>query len=182
MAITEKNVRLRHVLETGDVVIQTRCGIYEDGVKKGECNAPTVMVVADTVETLRAEVKGKHPADCRVSDCDAVSQAMWRKFKDSDFIAQIIVERPLPAKTGTVTHVSYDCFVDDNNIINSRKITRVFKEGKEISKLFHRRAISPKSSKVRGDEDVVIKALRTLLHTPEEKAKYTAMIEAQEKE
>ena len=73
-------------------------------------------------------------------------------------------------KTGIAELVDYDRVIDDLGRISVRRITRIFDEGKEVSKKYHRSWIMP------GDDpsgkDVMSKAVATKLHTPEVIAAY----------
>lgn len=79
-------------------------------------------------------------------------------------------------KTGIAELVDYDRVIDDLGRISVRRITRIFDEGKEFSKKYHRSWIMP------GDDpsgaDVMSRAVAEKLHTVEIIAAYqTKMIE-----
>ncbi len=73
-------------------------------------------------------------------------------------------------KTGIAELVDYDRVIDDLGRISVRRITRIFDEGKEVLKKYHRSWIMP------GDDpsgnDVMSRAVAEKLHTPEVIAAY----------
>ena len=66
--------------------------------------------------------------------------------------------------------ITYDRTVDKESAISVRQVTRIFKDGEEISKKYHRSWIEPGNNP--EDKDVLSKALAKKLHTPELVEKY----------
>jgi len=66
--------------------------------------------------------------------------------------------------------ITYDRTVDKESAISVRQVTRIFKDGEEISKKYHRSWIEPGNNP--EGKDVLSKALAEKLHTPELVEKY----------
>lgn len=81
--------------------------------------------------------------------------------------------------TGLEETYSWDRMIDEEGRISVRRIHRVFEDGKEISKKYHRSWIMP------GDDfsksDAMSKALAKKFHTPKVIAEYKKMIKEAEK-
>jgi len=71
--------------------------------------------------------------------------------------------------------VSYDQQITESGVIQVRRITRIFEDGKELSKSYHRHCVSP------GDdvksEDTRTKNIAGVVHTPEVISDYNSLIE-----
>ncbi len=98
---------------------------------------------------------------------------------------EVIADFTLEKINGTIAgdpweEVRYDRVLEEDGKIAVRKITRIFDEGEEVSKKYHRSWIMP------GDDpsgnDVISKALAMKLHTPEVVEAYKAKIAEPEKE
>ncbi len=77
--------------------------------------------------------------------------------------------------------VAYDRVVDDLARISIRRITRMFDEGEEVSKKYHRSWIMPGDDP--SKDDVMSRVVAKKLHTPEVVAAYKARIaEAEERQ
>jgi len=87
-------------------------------------------------------------------------------------MSNLAVEQKQPTGVGLEEIITHDRMVDDLGRISVRRITRIYDNGKVISKKYHRSWIMP------GDDfskdDVVSKALAEKLHTPEVIAAYKA--------
>ena len=79
--------------------------------------------------------------------------------------------------------VSYDRVVEESGAIAIRQVTRIFEDGKEISKKYHRSWINPGNDP--SEKDVLSKAVAEKLHTQEVisafEAKQTENITLEEK-
>jgi len=73
--------------------------------------------------------------------------------------------------------ITFDQQVDENGIIHVRQITRVFEDGKELSKSYHRTTVTPKDDVT--DKDDRTKKIANAIYTPEFIAEYEAKIEAE---
>jgi len=74
--------------------------------------------------------------------------------------------------------ISYDQQITEDGIINVREITRVFEDGKELSKSYHRHAVTPLDSVV--NEADRTKLIASAIYTPEFVAEYKAKIAVKE--
>ena len=87
-------------------------------------------------------------------------------------LADFKAEKQEPTEVGLEEIVTYDRTLDDLGKIAVRRITRIFDEGKEVSKKYHRSWVMP------GDDtskaDVISRALAEKIHTPEVIAAYKA--------
>jgi len=72
--------------------------------------------------------------------------------------------------------ITFDQQIDENGIIHVRQITRVFEDGKELSKSYHRTNIMPTDDVT--DKDDITKKIANAIYTPEFIAEYEAKIEA----
>jgi len=75
--------------------------------------------------------------------------------------------------------ITYDQQIDENGIIHVRQITRVFEDGKELSKSYHRTTITPKDDVT--DKDDRTKKIANAIYTPEFIAEYEQKLKEQKK-
>ena len=84
------------------------------------------------------------------------------------------IEKQAPTNIGLEEIVTYDRVIEEDGKIAVRRITRIFDDGVEVSKKFHRSWIMP------GDDpskaDVISKALAVKIHAPEVIAAYKAQL------
>jgi len=73
--------------------------------------------------------------------------------------------------------VTYDQQIDESGIIHVRQITRVFEDGKEISKSYHRTTVTPKDDVTNKDDRT--KKIANAIYTPEFVAEYETKIKEQ---
>ena len=76
--------------------------------------------------------------------------------------------------------ISYDQQITEDGIINVREITRVFEDGKELSKSYHRHAVTPLDSVV--NEADRTKLIASAIYTPEFMIEYDKKMKEREKE
>jgi len=119
------------------------------------------------------------PADTKkVTDWDSKSQNIVAAIIDDKVLADFEVEKNAvevdgavckhPSKitgVGVEEAVSFDRVVDDHYRISVRRITRIFDDGEEVSKKYHRTWIMPGQNP--GNADVMSRALAVKMHTPE---------------
>lgn len=74
---------------------------------------------------------------------------------------------------------SYDHSITELGIIQVRKITRIFEDGRLLSKAYERHVVNPGNTF--ADEDERTKALISTIHSPTCIAKYKEHIEAIER-
>lgn len=116
---------------------------------------------------------------------EPVTPANPEKMKDWDIKSQEIVsavkevtEKP-PAITGVGIEetTTYDRVIEDDGRIAVRRIKRIFDDGKEVSKKFHRSWIMPGDDiETHPEADEVSKAIATKLHTADVITAYEAKI------
>ena len=163
-----KNQSYHHsITENGNLQLRIITQYVEDGEVKSEKYSNPVA-----------------PADTMKMDgWDDKSKAIVEAITDKAVVADFAVEN-LPIKTfsdlsfeekcltGVFETVTYDRTLDDLGRISVRRITRIFDDGEEVSKKYHRSWIMP------GDDysgaDVMSRALAKKLHTAEIVAAYAA--------
>ena len=104
------------------------------------------------------------PADTNnMNGFDDKSKDIVITITDSKVKADFAVEKQTKTGQGLEQIVSYDRTLDDLGRISVRRITRIFDEGEEVSKKYHRSWIMP------GDDaskaDVMSKAVANKIHT-----------------
>ena len=111
------------------------------------------------------------PADTSKMDgWDDKSKDIVTAITDKDILAEFAIEKKEPTGTGLEEIVTHDRTLDDLGRISVRRITRIFDEGEEVSKKYHRSWIMPGDDP--KDADVMSKAMAAKLHTPEVIAEY----------
>jgi len=73
--------------------------------------------------------------------------------------------------------VTFDQQINEDGIIHVRQITRIFEDGKELSKSYHRSVVNPKDDVT--DKDDRTKLIASAIYTPEFITEYEAKIEAE---
>ena len=121
------------------------------------------------------------PADTNnMEGFDDRSKDIVITITDSKVKADFAVEKQTKTGQGLEQIVSYDRTLDDLGRISVRRITRIFDEGEEVSKKYHRSWIMP------GDDaskaDVMSKAVANKIHTQAIIAAYNTEMIAREEE
>jgi len=111
------------------------------------------------------------PADPKnMKDWDKKSQDIVAAIITPEVKAEFEAEKQPMTGIGVEEIVTHDRVIDDDGKIAVRRITRIFDEGVEVSKKYHRSWIMP------GDDpagnDMISKAVAEKLHTPEVIAAY----------
>ena len=94
---------------------------------------------------------------------DQKSQDIVAAIIDKDVKTAFEAEHKTPTGVSIEEIVTYDRVVDDLGRISVRRITRIYDNGKEVSKEFHRSWIMPGQDA--SNADVISKALAGKLHT-----------------
>ena len=145
-----KQTKFHHsVTENGNIQVRLVTEYLKDGrIESKKYGDP--MTPVDTKDMTGWDEKSKNIV-AAITDKKVV-----KDFKD---------EKQEPTGIGLEEIVTYDRIPDDFDRISVRRITRVFDEGVEVSKKYHRSWIMP------GDDpsgnDVISKALAVKLHTLE---------------
>lgn len=111
------------------------------------------------------------PADTKdMTSWDDRSKDIVSVITDSKVLADFAIEKQEPTGIGVEEVATYDRVIEEDGKIAVRRITRIFDEGIEVSKKYHRSWIMP------GDDldanDVMSKALADKFHTPAIVASY----------
>ena len=156
----EKQKSFHHsVTENGNIQVRIVTEYIKDGESQGK-NYGDPKTPADTKDMAGWDDKTK----------DIVSA-----ITDKKVLADFKIEKQEPTGVGIEEIVTYDRALDDLGRISVRRITRIFDEGKEVSKKYHRSWIMPGDNP--DGNDVMSKAIAKKLHTPELIAEYKAEME-----
>jgi len=92
---------------------------------------------------------------------------------------KIAFETEMQVKTGKGLEeiITYDRVIDEDGRIAVRRITRIFDDGVEVSKKYHRSWVMPTDDPTKAD--VISKAVAQKIHTVEVKQAYTDKLAAQ---
>ncbi len=93
----------------------------------------------------------------------------------ADAIVNTAVKKNEPTGSGLEEIITYDQTVSEFGVVSVRKITRIFDEGVEVSKTYHRHCISP-GDKISEDEDPISKAIAKKVNTLERRQKMQAKL------
>ncbi len=137
------------VTENGKIQVRLVTEYIKDGESQGK-NYGDPMTVADPK---------------KMEGWDDKTKDIVEAITDKKVLADFKIEKQEPTGVGVEEIVTYDRTLDDLGRISVRRITRIFDEGKEVSKQYHRSWIIP------GDNldgsDVMSKAIAKKLHTSE---------------
>ena len=109
-----------------------------------------------------------------MSGWDDVSKDVMTAITAEQTLTDFAAEKQTQTGTGLEEIVSYDRTITGDTKISVRRITRIFNDGKESSKKFHRSMIVPDSDS--STADVMSKAIAVKLHTQAVKDTYAANI------
>jgi len=146
----QKQIKLHHsVTENGNIQVRLVTEYIEDNGKIKE----------------RKHGHPYTPKDPKVMDgFDNRSKEIVAAIIDPVVKCALEVEKQAPSGNGLEEIVTYDRVIEGDGKIAVRRITRIFDEGVEVSKKYHRSWIMP------GDDysnaDVISNALAAQLHTP----------------
>ncbi len=101
---------------------------------------------------------------------DDKSKDIVAAITNEKVLADFAVEKQEPTGVGLEEIVRYDRVLEEDSKVAVRRITRLFDEGKEVSKKYHRSWIMPGDDP--SDNDVMSRAMAEKLHTPEVIAAY----------
>ena len=143
----EKVIKLKHgVTELGNLQVYLITEIIEDG-----------KIISSNIG------KPYTPKDVNnMEDFDAKSKEIVSAITDESVKANFEVEKKVKTDVGIEKIITYDRIIEDDGKIAVRQVIRIFDNGKEISKKFHRSWINP------GDEikgDIISKAVAVKIHT-----------------
>ena len=155
MSLTKNNRYYHSVSEAGSLQLRIITQYVEDGEVKSEKYSKPVTP----------------PDTTKMDGWDDKSKDIVTAITDKDVLAEFAIEKKEPTGTGLEEIVTYDRTLDDLGRISVRRITRIFDEGEEVSKKYHRSWIMPGDDP--KDADVISKAVAAKLHTPEAIAAYT---------
>ena len=151
----QKQTKLHHsVTENGNIQVRIVTEYIKDGESQGE-NYSKPMTVANSWD---------------MDGWDDRSKEIVSAITDTKVLYDFSVEKQEPTGIGVEEIVTYDRTLDNLGRISIRRITRIFDEGKEMSKQYHRSWIMPGDNP--DENDVMSKALAKKLHTTEVIKKY----------
>ena len=161
----KKQIKLHHsVTENGNLQLRRVAEYLKDG-KRIDKKYGDPMTPADTKD---------------MTGWDDRSKDIVAAITDKTVLTDFTVEKQEPSGIGLEEIVTYDRTLDDLGRISVRRITRIFDEGVEVSKKYHRSWIMP--GQPTNGADVMSKAVAEKLHTPTLIAEYEAKIAALEAE
>lgn len=146
----EKRIKLIHgVTELGNLQVYQCTEILEDG---------------NVIDSKRS--KPYTPADINnIDDFDQKSKDIVAAITTKEAKDEFKAAKQEKTGTGMEKIITYDRIVEESGCVAVRQIIRIFDEGKEISKKYHRSWINP------GDDpsgnDAMSKAVAKKLHTQE---------------
>jgi len=113
------------------------------------------------------------PADTNdITDWDDRSKDIVEVITDEKVVGDFAVEKQAPVGIGLEEIVTTDRVIEEDGRIAVRRIIRIFDDGVEISKKYHRSWIVPGNDP--SGADVISKAVAEKLHTPEVISEYDA--------
>ena len=137
-----------------------------------------VRIITEYVDDIGKAHDKKHgnpmtPKDTNdMTGWDARSKDIVTAITDSIVLDDFAVEKQEPTGIGVEEIVTTDRVIEEDGKIAVRRITRIFDEGEEVSKKYHRSWIMP------GDDyskaDVMSRAVAKKLHSIEVVAAYKA--------
>jgi len=149
MALT-KQIKLKHgVSELGNLQVYAFTEILENG---------KIISSTSAQAYTPKDVNNMDSFDQKSKDLVAIINT--KEVKDA-----FKLEEQKLTKKGIEKIITYDRTVGDSGAISVRKITRIFDNGKEISKKYHRSWIEPGNNT--DNADVISKAIAIKLHTSE---------------
>jgi len=128
-----------------------------------------VRIVTEYLDDEGKLIDGKYgdamtPADTKdMTGWDDKSKDIVEAITDEKVLADFAVEKQESTGAGLEEIVTYDRTLDDLGRISVRRITRIFDDGKEVSKKYHRSWIMPGQDP--SKDDVMSKAVAEKLHT-----------------
>ncbi len=157
----EKQTFFKHgISENGNLQVYLITRYIKDGKTKAE-NTSLAMTPSDSAD---------------MSGWDDRSKEIVKAITAKDVLADFEAEKQEVVGLGLEEVITYDRMPDELSRIAVRWITRIFDNGEEVSKTYHRSWIMP------GDDysnaDAMSKALAKHFHTPECIAEYLSKISA----
>ena len=144
-----KQTKFKHgISENGELQVYQVVQVLKDGTVIDEKTLPPYS-----------------PADPKVMDgFDDISKDIATAITEKTAVDGLKAEKTEPTGTGLEEIVTHDRTVDELGRISVRRITRIFDDGVEISKKYHRSWVMPGDDP--KDADVMTKAVANKLHKP----------------
>ena len=155
MALTKQQKFHHSITENGNIQVRIVTEYQDDEGKVIDRKYGEPMTPADT---------------SKMDGWDDKSKDIVTAITDKTVTAEFAIEKKEPTGTGLEEIVTHDRTLDDLGRISVRRITRIFDEGEEVSKKYHRSWIMPGDDP--KDADVMSKAIAEKLNTPELIAEY----------
>jgi hypothetical protein len=178
-----KNQKLHHsVTENGTIQVRLITEYVKDGnvIKKdyGKPMTPSKIPTDEEGNIIPQVDSEGNPVvltnvnGYNLTGWDTESKDIVTAITDPTAQEAFTAEKQTPTGVGIEEIVTYDRTVDDLGRISVRKITRIFDNGKQVSKKFHRSWIMPGQDTSKAD--VMSKEVAKKLHTQAVKDAYTA--------
>jgi len=169
-----KHQKFHHsVTENGNLQLRIITEYQDDEGKVLDKKYSNPVTPADTKDMTGWDDRSKEIVEA-ITDPD-VERDFNLEYKSNHYVAPDI-----DGNTGIQMTTDYDRTLDDLGRISVRRITRIFDEGEEVSKKYHRSWIMP------GDDtskaDVISRAVADKLHTQDVINAYKAKMAEQELE
>jgi len=121
------------------------------------------------------------PADTKdMTGWDQKSQDIVEAITKPETKTAFEAEKQVKTGNGLEEIITHDRVIDEDGKIAVRRITRIFDDGVEVSKKYHRSWVMPTDDP--KDADVISKAVAQKLHTVEVKQAYTDKLAALDQE
>ena len=146
----EKQTHFKHgISEKGELQVYRVTKILKDGKQ--------------TDELLGKPYSPKDPNDMTGFDLRSIEIA--KVIYTDEAKAELATEMQTPTGVGLEEIISYDRMIDDQGRIAVRRVTRIYEDGKEISKKYHRSWLNPGDDSTNAD--AMSKTLAKGIHTKE---------------
>jgi len=151
----EKQIKLKHgISELGNLQVYPIIEILEED-----------KVISSTRGQAYTSKSIKNMEGFDQKSKDIVSVITPKEVKDA-----FLLENKIRTNNGIEKIITHDRIVEESGCIAVRRITRIFDNGKEIDKKYHRSWINPGDNP--DNNDIISKALAMGLHTPKVIADY----------
>ena len=154
--------------------------LHHSVTENGKLQVRIIFEYVDDNNVIKERITGDPytPADTDdMIEWDDRSKDIVEAITNSDIITNFESECQHMHGEGIETCVSYDRVVGIDGEIAVRRITRIFDDGEEISKKYHRTWVLPTMTDF-TNVDVMSKAVAKKIHTPEIIASYKDKIKA----
>ena len=161
MSLTKVSKMHHSVTENGNIQVRIITEYQDDTGKVLDKKYGDPMTPADTKDMTGWDIESQDIVSA------IIGKAVLAEF---DLEKQTLTHPERIAGVGIEESISYDRVIDELGRVSVRQITRIFDEGVEVSKKYHRSWIMPGQDP--SGNDVMSKAIAEKLHTSEVIATY----------